>query len=695
MDKTAKPDTAINLLVVDSSLNDTEMYASTLRNAGLAIHVIRVDTEAALEQALADEEADVILCSSDVEDLDVASVTARVSDTGTDMPLIVISANREPDLILEAMHNGARDIVARDDLEHLQLVVNREFGDLRVRRRLRALEATLEETDERFTVLIENSRDAIAYIHEGMHMRANPVYLEMFGYVDMEELEGLPILDMVAVDHHQEFKKFLRELAKDGTLTAEKSVSCVTSDGTTFDAVMEFAPATIEGEPCTQIIIRDQTKSKELESKLKDLTHKDMQTGLANRQYFLQSLEEAVADTTWSGGSRSIVYVTLDNFPELRASAGISASDAVLAETAKLLEGLAEDGDLLARFGDHSFAILKVSDAKDATEKLATSICETVENHVFESAATYVSPTCSIGIATLDDTVSGAQDIINHAIQASENAASEGGCKYAFYEPKFSAAEGESSGDRIRKLIDFSLANGRFRLAFQPVVSLEGDTTENYAVMVRLVDNEDNEVLPVDFMPEAKESGQMADIDRWVLQNALETLGKERQEGKKVSFFVTLSGNSLDDDSLLLWICDCLKEAKVQGQWITFQIADNDVRNHLQKAKALMEGLKKINCSIAIAAFGINPKSEGLIKHLPVDFVKFDASFSKDLATSQEKQDNMNRMNEMVQSHGVKSVATGVEDANSMAILWTVGVNYMQGYFLQEPTESLSYDFGS
>jgi EAL domain-containing protein (putative c-di-GMP-specific phosphodiesterase class I) len=119
------------------------------------------------------------------------------------------------------------------------------------------------------------------------------------------------------------------------------------------------------------------------------------------------------------------------------------------------------------------------------------------------------------------------------------------------------------------------------------------------------------------------------------------------------------------------------------------------LRNHIQSAKRLIAGLKKIKCQLAIDQFGTNPKAESLLKHLPVDFVKFDTELVDDLASKQEKQEQLSELNRLALNHDTKTIAMGVEDANSLAVLWTVGVNYIQGYFLQEPSENIAYEFGS
>ncbi len=117
------------------------------------------------------------------------------------------------------------------------------------------------------------------------------------------------------------------------------------------------------------------------------------------------------------------------------------------------------------------------------------------------------------------------------------------------------------------------------------------------------------------------------------------------------------------------------------------------MRAHTQEAKNLIKGLKKIKCQIAVTHFGFAPKSETILKRLPIDFVKLDSSFLENLAAQQGKQDDLTEINKSIQDHGIKTIATAVEDANSLAVLWTVGINYIQGYFLQEPSDTIAFNF--
>jgi len=694
MNGNPETDISIRLLVIESSLNEAEAHISTLRNAGLIIHpTVAVDEEAILD--IADDEKPELILLSLPEQADKLTAVLKLCQAAfPDIPYVIVYKNPETDrnTLLQAMRDGARDVVSSNDPDHLQLVIKRESEEINLRKELAATRDKLKEAEALCSTLIESSQDAIAYIHEGMHMQANPAYLEMFGFVDMDDLEGLPILDLIPAKDHKTIKSFLRTLGREHT---ELNIACQNSAGEVFDAKLEFSPATFDGEPCTQLIIRNEAQNKELEQTIELLSNQDAQTGLANRQYFMAKLEQQIATSTETETGCSLFYIVVDDFREIRSEIGITASDNLLKELAGLLSENIEKEELLARFGDHSFTILSPKHNSIDAETMAERLRLLVEEFIYKET----NVTCSIGVSLFDPETPGSQDFINRAYHAYEAARNGGGNRYSCYDAsEMQASYGEdNTGDeaRINELIQHALEHDRFRLVYQPIVSLQGDSREHYAVLTRLLDNNNEEILPDHFIRYAKQGEQMAKVDRWVINKAIEELAEQRKEGKKVNFFISISSSGLEDEGMLLWICDCLRKHSAKGPWITFQIQDKDLRNHIQNAKKLIEGLKKIKCQLAIDQFGSNPKAETLLKHLPVDFVKFDFELMQDLASNQEQQDNLNELNALAKEHNIKTVAMGVEDANSLAILWTVGVNYIQGYFLQEPSENISYEFSS
>ncbi len=694
------PDQAIEMLIVSNAMSEAESYLSALRNAGMAVHLTRIDqdTKAFRKTIDSDTPFDLLLLTTGSGSPDIDVAIGMIKEASRELPLIVLQDVESSESKATLLAQGARDVVNRKDTEHLTLVVQREFDSLTIGRQLQTLRQQLKETEARCETLTANSRDAIAYIYEGMHVKANSAYLEMFGQLGEEEIEGMPILDMIAPANIKKFKKLLRQLSSDARLSTKLEFNCLHGDGTTFNALLEFSPASIDGEPCTQLLIRDQTNSKELEEKLRLLTTQDLQTGLSNRQHFMDLLEETARHFAQEEAAQTLLYITLDNYQDIRSKVGIASCDQILGEAAEILRENINQGDLLARFGDHTFTLLTQETDPQKIEALSRQICQAIKAHKFQGSEHYSGPTSSIGIAYASPEISGGHDFLNVAYHACEQARLNGGNQfYSVETPAEDDLDDDLNGNEadLSHLIEYALSNDQFRLVYQPIVSLQGDTRENYAVLIRLLDQNGEEIQPNYFLKQAEEMGKLPEVDRWVIRNAIAELAQQRRQGHKINFFINISGVTLADDTLLLWICDCLREFEAKGPWVVFQIKDEEARAHLAQVQKLSEGLQKIKCQLSIDHFGLAPKPEMLLRNLPVNYIQFDPMFVHNIASDQKKQDSLNEVNKLGQQFDIKTVATGVEDANSLAVLWSIGVNYIRGYFLQEPDQSINYDFSS
>ena len=311
-------DHTLRLLVIEESRNDAEALANILRNAGQASRLSYAEDKEDLEAALDKQSPDLVLCAMCLENLSVQDVTLALASRELTAPIVAIGESADEADIIEAMRLGANDLCSYDQPEHLQLVVKRELSQLQTSNSAQNYELKFQESEKRARMLMESSRDSIAYVHEGMHIFANGSYLEMFGFDDLEEIEGTPILDMVAPDDHAGFKEFLRSFGKEGHEETTLKTHGMLPDGKLFDAIMEFDTASIDGEPCTQIIIRSQAaNNKELEQKLKFLSKQDVLTGLYNRQYFIEELELAVTNAIAGTEDAAIAFLLMDNFKDI------------------------------------------------------------------------------------------------------------------------------------------------------------------------------------------------------------------------------------------------------------------------------------------------------------------------------------------------------------------------------------------
>jgi diguanylate cyclase (GGDEF)-like protein/PAS domain S-box-containing protein len=686
--------TAIRLLILSTSRDRTEQISTSLRNGGLAVHSTRLANMEQLEEAIGAGELDLLLCCAFEDGIDLQHTIDTLNDTERDLPLLIISDTRiDPGRLIQAMREGARDTVDKDDLEHLQLVVAREFADLGKRRELEALRQRLTESEQRYQGLIESSGEPIAFVQSGIHVRVNPAYLELFGFEDRADVEDLPLLDLLDRKQHGEFRKILKELEGGTKRTASMPASCRRQDGTALQLTLDFSRASFEGEPGMQVIIHNSVPPPpDAVQQGEDAWNSS--TDLPNRRHFLSQLDDWLEAVETDSEYRALTYLSIDDFHRLHAALGMNRCEDLMRSIADLLRRELTDQDVLARFGDNAFTLLCRRPNAERIESFVRGLCDTLSSARFEGIGDGPKPSCSTGVAFLTGHRGEPQDLINKAFNAADSAREQGGNQTVIERQEQKRPDVSGEDREILQRIDRALSRDRFSLAYQPIVSLQGDSRENYAVLVRMLDDDDNELLPETFIRQAEYFGKMVELDRWVIRQAIGSVAEQRRQGRKVNFFISLSEASLLDKNSLLWICDCLREFDARGGWLTFQIEERHARKHFQVSANLINGLKKIKCQVAIDHFGLQPRPESLLSRLKVDFVKLAPSFVRELNSNPQKQDELNQLNETILGYDVKTIATGVEGANSLTVLWTVGVSYIQGYFLQEPSESIDYGAG-
>ncbi len=681
----------VEILVVGCPLSMADGYVNALRNQGQAAHVKHAETLDVLDQQLAGERCRVALINAGNDAIPCLDALSKVRANNPAASVILVAKDPSAHLQL-ATDNDVQDVVDLEYENHVALAVKREHRAQLLRSDVKRLRRQLDEAEERSNQLVQSSRDAIAYIHEGMYLGTNQAYLDLFGYQQEDELEGLPIMDMIDAESRGAFKSALRKLDEQGKYNEE--FQCVTEDGQHFAAPMEFSRASIDGERCTQVMIRDQSQNLALQQRIEELTSRDVQTGFFNRQAFMERLDALVSSDASREHSHSLVQLSITNYRDLREDCGFECVEEMLKEVASVLAATATTAHTLARFSDHDFIIL-CSDDEPALE-IAERCLHNLRGHAFKSIGdSPVKPLYSIGVTRAEqDHDMTAHELINRSCRATGIARTEGDNRVVFYNDHIPHDTGHlpEADAAIVKQIDEALANDGFRLKYQPIVSLQGDTRENYSVYLRMIGEDGEEMVPELFLSPAQDAKRVAEIDRWVVRNAIRELAAHRKDGKKIAFYIILSRAGIEDESMLLWICDCLREFRVKGSWLVFQFREADLRAALAPAKQLIDGLRRVNCRIAVNNFSGDDAEDPLFRHLDIDVVKLSPEYMRNLATSGEQQEAMTRINARLHEAGYKTIASNVEDAGSLAILWNVGVNYIQGYFLQEPTSTITYE---
>jgi diguanylate cyclase (GGDEF)-like protein/PAS domain S-box-containing protein len=686
-------DKTLYLLVVDDSSNLAETISNILRNAGHAVRADRVEDDEDLREAFGKQEWDMILTKPKIPYFTARDVLEVVRQNKLDIPIIIIADGAAEESVSELIKDGARDEVLLTRPQRLEQTLLREASDVRQRRALRRAKEELLEANHRAQMLVDSSRDAITYVHEGMHIYANDSYLDLFGYSSMEEIGGMPIMDMVKGEEHAKFKQFLRDYIQGKTQESSLEVTGIKTDSTQFQVTMEFTPASFDGEPCTQIIIRDQAMSKELEQRLNNMSKMDLLTGAYNRPYFLRALQKIIGKKDKEG---AVLFIRPDNYKRIRDKGGVATGDELLAKLAEFIgKAIPDKNDFVTRFEGELFSVL-LHDCSPATaEKYASQLCQQIEEQIFELNGISANTPCSIGIGVYNETLQELQEVLNRADKALNEASAAGGnrvCLYALGEADM--AEQERSA-LLGKQIRLALKNNQLHLLFQPIVSVKGDTNHNYEVFVRMKDEGGNEIAPLIFLPVAEERGLMEAIDRWILAHAIKAVSEKRRAGLPAVLFVKLSGASLKDEKLLPWLRDILKMAHAVPDSLVLSVSEGIAANNLKALKVLLAGLKQLHVRLALDHFGMAANFTNLLKHCDAEFLKLDPSIVSKLGSDNETHDRIKELTELAAAYNKKVIANAVEDPHTLATIYSTGIDYIQGYFLQEPTSTMEYDFNS
>jgi diguanylate cyclase (GGDEF)-like protein/PAS domain S-box-containing protein len=674
-----KKDSVIKILFVEKSVEDAEQIISLLRNAGIAVRPARATQAEQMQAALDELEPDMVLFDP-AAGLELREVVHLLDAHGRDVALVALVNQLDTQSVAEMFAGGVRGTALRTQPKQLIAVLQREFDALHTRRQVRLLEAALRESERRCDALLDSSTDAIAYVHEGMHVRANRAYLETFGYDDFDDLMGLPVLDMIGTADAEAFKGLLRAHSRKEKAANQVELQARRADGSTFKATVEFAGATFEGEPCLQIVFRRQ----QVDAALIEQLQRDPVTGLFNRARTLETIDEAVAAAAKGKKGQTLLLIEPDNWQTIVAGIGLGQADELLAAFAGRVSALLGESDMAGLLAEHTIGVMLDSRSDEAIKQWIDSLLQAVANEIFDAGTRSITVTASIGGSLLGEKNANAELLLNQASQALRNAQSQGGGRSELHDP---AAREKAEEERERywlQLLKQALTQDNFVLYHQHTISLQDAEGEYSEVLLRM-NGPQGEVLPGFFMPIAEKHQLTPAIDRWVINRAIEVLKARDGQGIQTTFFVKLTADSMQDATFLPWLEDRLKRAALRQGQLVLEMTESKVVTLLRPAQEFITRWKKMGGRFALEQFGSGLNSFQLLTHIDADYLKIDRTYMNQLPQHPENQKKIGEI--CVQAHEMKrlTVAEWVEDATSTSLLFACGVDFVQGNFLQEP----------
>lgn len=672
----------LRLLVIDDSPDDVEVTQTTLRKAGYTLKMQRVQDAGGVQSALAKGEWDVVLSEFALPQFSADVALELVRGAGLDIPFIVLTrAVKDADLA-RIMHAGARDVILKAQPVRIPPVVGRELAVADLARQYRALAQQAKESEDKHRAVTESSREAIGYSQDGMHIDANQAYLQVFGYENFGELEGIPVMNLIDKADQAKFKDYLRKTVNQGAQPAQ-TFQAIRRDGTRFHVELTAAPITLRGELCAQILAVDISQRKTIEDKLQFLNQRDPLTGLLNRATFLQELQKLLEGAKQGQGG-GLLYVDMAQLKEINTTFGHATGDRILIQVSKFLRDKFTSA-MLARFGGEEFTLL-LPKADDTGLKQAAEIIKDYLKtlSLTKDGKTYTC-NCALGMTVIDANTAGLQAAMSAVFgQAREAVAQQ---TAASAPPK--GEPGKPALDPAlvatwSKRVQAALEKNEFQLTYQPIINLHGEAAEMYEVLLRLQEPNGNLIEPGQFMPAAEAAGLGPAIDRWVLDQSLRALAELERQGRSTSLFINLCPEAFKDVDLLTVLTKGLKELKIKPESVVLEVDESAVVGNYADAKTFIQSVKKLGCRFTVDNFGTSLASLNQLRDLPVQFLKISGAIVRNLSTDRVSQVSLKAVIELAQALDKKTIAKSVEKAEDMSILFNLGVDYVQGHYFQE-----------
>ena len=672
---------AIPLIVYSRHQEAVEIINSTLRNAGHPVHCAWVRDLAAFGDALAQGRAQLIfVCLPDAED--AAPVMELRDRQAAAMPVVLVRDTVSEDGLTRALELGARDVVTLKARPRLRAVAERELHLARLDTALAGTLASAHQYRDQMRAFMAGSTDAILHVQEGIVVDANPAWIELTGLKDAAAIVGQPLMDAFTPASHAALKGALVATAQGRWSDHSLKATAVLPGGGEMLLVLELERFDFDGEPAVRIKVPTQRHdSVSITQQLAEALKLDTGTGLLKRSAFLETGRAQLAQPL-KGGLRAVLYLEPDKLAALDSDPGPLALEVLLDSVGAMLREQLQPGDIGGRLTGRGYAVLIERGNTRDLDAFIRHLVERVAGHVFQVGERSLSITASAG-AALCAANKPLPGPLNVAIRSQRAAAAAGGNRTLRQEDRDeSRAEAEADRTWAHQIKSALMAN-RFRLVQQPIASLVGEDRSMFDLVVRMLDERGQEVLPSEFLTAASRTDLMKNIDRWVVGAAMSFCAARKPH----KVFVRLSRDSLRDETLATWLEQQLKASRIEPSHVVIQVSEELATRHLKEAKSLQQLLARLGFEFAVENYGSGRDPAQLLSHVPVNYVKIDGSLMQGLANDRPLQERVKALVEQARERSITTIAERVEDANTMAVLWQLGIEFIQGYFVNSPEE--------
>jgi diguanylate cyclase (GGDEF)-like protein/PAS domain S-box-containing protein len=682
----------LRALIVEDAVNDAMLLLKELERGGYAVTHERVESAETLRAALEWQPWDVVFSDYTMPRFDGFAALTIVKATGFDLPFIFVSGSIGEDTAVEAMRAGAHDYIMKGNLKRLLPAVERELREAQGRRERRRIQEELRQSEERFRQMAENITEVFWMTDPDKRemLYVSPGYETIWGR-SCESLYERPTtwLDAVHADDRERVMKSVTANQVSGGYDEQYRI--IRPDGSVRWIWDRAFPIRNETGLVYRVtgIAKDITERKEAEDLVQRMAFCDALTDLPNRNMLYDRLQTAIRADGKQGGPLGLLLMDLDHFKDINDTLGHHRGDLLLQQVGARLQSVFSGRELIARLGGDEFAVLLPNvAAKQVDAVVEHKILKALEAP-FLIQGLPIAVEASIGVALYPEHGTTADSLLQRADVAMYAAKKSG--RYVIYDP----THDQHTPLRLALLgeLRHALDRDQLSLHYQPKVDLTTRQVTGVEALARWQHPEYGFIPPDQFIPPTEQTGLIRPFTRWVLSSAFRQCEAWRRRGLRLDLAVNISARSLHDPQLPGQISELLKTHGMAATALRLEITESAIMEDPGRAIEILKRIRESGIHLSLDDFGTGYSSLGYLKELPVDEVKIDKSFVKDLLTSGNAEAIVRSTIDLGHHLGLKVVAEGVEDEDVWNRLAALGCDAAQGYYMSRPlpTDALTH----
>lgn len=716
----------ISVLFVTRDPDLTDQIIGCIRYRGHAVRPKQAGNLPDLERLLQSHRFDAAVLIDSGLEVGLAEVSEAIRRAGRRTPVVLVSELGQ-EQSLRAIDAGAFAVVDRWSDDMAAVMTLRAVEHLYQGREVAHLRALLREADRRYLLMLDTSRYPIACFHEGAATYANEIWRDFFEIDLGESLDGLILNELVVPEQQAEFEQLLSELRKrsENSETRE-TLTLRTQQGRSFDADLLLTSAVIKGEPHIVIHLAVSDEEPALPHRGNPAIHRIADLGHP---------KEPGETGTRTSGSTSPAGTTTEKRPSVRHPDDAASEVQFLLDVHTMLEEMTRsertigllvfapdtarsDGELRSEVpGDDLMDFLKMKFPVPAAatrlrdghygilipDPCHTELGREIDSVLKSAVGLNLAPdggsegshTLSCGAVLADGTGPGAEELLQQAREALARARTAGGNRRLFH-TRHGPAGGDLQADMMWKSrIEQAIRDDRLSLLYQPIVHLRGEDVPRYSVFLRLVGDDGQVHEPDEFLPPAERTGTAAQLDRWVIQQAVSALAGQIKRDNRTMFFLKLSLGSLDGEPVAEWLRHSLGRHQVPEKNVVVEFREPTLLTQPDSAASMAKDLLEMGVGLCVGDFGNGLEPFQILNQIDAAFIRLDGAFASRLAEDRSTQETVRDLTQTARRMDRQVIMPMIEDADTLTAAFSMEVSLVQGYFVQPPSEQLDFDFAS